>query len=482
MGQGAINLRGAVACPCSGPRHNAADIVRDVHDIVLILDVVIGAVLGYASVQAYCQITAQVAAIPPIGTLMWRELVLISVIAALVVQDNGAGSSADMATALTGVIRRCLRCATILLCVGLATGTLRDMARLWLLIWAAGFLLWMCASRLLILGLEHKIRREGAAREGIVVIGQRATAAELAARLRTEAKIVTVINDTDHNAAGMARLMANLVDHARSGQVGLVILAPAADQPPAQTRRMVDTLKAAPVQIAVYHDLGGLQPVSQAMRNIAGVPLTLVADRPLKPRDLLLKSLFDRCGAAILLVLTAPMLLAVAISVLLETPGPVLFRQDRTGWCGRLFTVYKFRTMQHVPGQTGHAQTMRRDPRCTSVGAFLRRTSLDELPQLWNVLRGDMSLVGPRPHADHLHARERSSISLMADYAQRQRVKPGLTGWAQVHGLRGAADTPEKLRQRLEFDRYYIEHWSIWLDLTILLRTPFAVLSAENAY
>jgi exopolysaccharide biosynthesis polyprenyl glycosylphosphotransferase len=244
----------------------------------------------------------------------------------------------------------------------------------------------------------------------------------------------------------------------------------------------VEALKAAPVQVAVYNELGGLQPATQAMRSVGDVALTIVADRPLRPRDLVLKSVFDRCGAAILLILMAPMLLAVAISVLLDTPGPVIFRQDRTGWCGRLFTVYKFRTMKHVPGQTARAQTMRRDPRCTAVGSFLRRTSLDELPQLWNVLCGDMSLVGPRPHADHLHARERASITFMAEYAQRHRVKPGLTGWAQVHGLRGAADTPEKLRRRLELDRYYIEHWSIWLDLAILLRTPLAVLSAENAY
>ena len=195
-----------------------------------------------------------------------------------------------------------------------------------------------------------------------------------------------------------------------------------------------------------------------------------------------LKMLVDKLGAFLLLVLALPLLAAIALAILSETGGPILFQQRRTGWCGQLFTVYKFRTMRHVPGQHVLHQTQRGDPRCTGVGAFLRRTSLDELPQLWNVLLGDMSLVGPRPHADFMHARERADFGPAADYAQRQRVKPGLTGWAQVHGLRGAADTPEKLRQRVEFDRYYIDNWSLWLDLRILARTPWAVLRQENAF
>jgi putative colanic acid biosynthesis UDP-glucose lipid carrier transferase len=188
-------------------------------------------------------------------------------------------------------------------------------------------------------------------------------------------------------------------------------------------------------------------------------------------------------AGAFLLALCLPLMLVIALAIASESPGPVLFRQRRNGWAGRLFTLFKFRTMHDVePGTASVTQTRRNDPRCTRVGAFLRRTSLDELPQLWNVVIGDMSLVGPRPHADALHARERAGCELVAEYAQRQRVVPGMTGWAQVHGLRGGISSPEQLRRRVEFDLYYIDHWSLLLDLRILAMTPLAVLRAENAF
>jgi putative colanic acid biosynthesis UDP-glucose lipid carrier transferase len=138
--------------------------------------------------------------------------------------------------------------------------------------------------------------------------------------------------------------------------------------------------------------------------------------------------------------------------------------------------------MRHVQIDCQHRQTTRNDPRCTRVGSILRRTSLDELPQLWNVMRGDMSLVGPRPHADMLHTAESAACSVVAEYAQRQRVKPGLTGWAQINGARGAATTTEMLRRRVTYDLYYIDNWSIWFDVTIIIRTPWIMLRGNNAY
>jgi putative colanic acid biosynthesis UDP-glucose lipid carrier transferase len=180
------------------------------------------------------------------------------------------------------------------------------------------------------------------------------------------------------------------------------------------------------------------------------------------------------------LVVFAPLLLAIALAIRLDGPGPVLFRQKRYGFANNEFTVFKFRTMRHRPAEEPDVpQARRQDPRITRVGAFLRRTSLDELPQLINVLRGDMSLVGPRPHAV---AHNVQYAQIIDDYLSRHRVKPGITGWAQINGLRGETDTPEKMRARVEHDLYYIDNWSLMLDIKILLLTPLRGFVNKNAY
>jgi len=212
------------------------------------------------------------------------------------------------------------------------------------------------------------------------------------------------------------------------------------------------------------------------------VPISVVADRPLGRWDLVAKWLMDKVGAVVLLIIASPIMLVAAIAVACDSPGPILFRQRRSGWSGRLFTINKFRTMRHESSPYERRQTIRNDQRLTRTGTLLRRSSFDELPQLWNVLRGDMSLVGPRPHADILHASERAGCTIVAEYAQRQRMKPGLTGWAQIHGARGGVHTAESLRRRIAYDLYYIDHWSIGLDLLILARTPWALLRGDNAY
>lgn len=189
------------------------------------------------------------------------------------------------------------------------------------------------------------------------------------------------------------------------------------------------------------------------------------------------KRALDLAGAAGLLVALSPLLLLCAVALRLESPGPVLFRQPRHGLHGRLIPVHKFRTMRHEAADLPAARPTRRDdPRVTRVGAVLRRTSLDELPQLVDVLRGDMSLVGPRPHAPGSKAGRRRFAEAVPGYARRHRVKPGMTGWAQVNGWRGPTETAEALAQRLAHDLWYIDNWSLWLDLKILARTPFALV------
>lgn len=216
------------------------------------------------------------------------------------------------------------------------------------------------------------------------------------------------------------------------------------------------------------------KPSGSRARGPMAQPAALFADPP--ARDWL-----DRLLALLIMALLAPLALAIAAAIALDSPGPVLFRQCRDGLRGSRFTILKFRTMHwRKPGQP-IGQTLRHDARITRVGRFLRASSLDELPQLWNVLRGEMALVGPRPHAHELH-QGMSKLLAGAIYTARLAVKPGMTGWAQIKGARGAIETEAQFTERMWLDLYYVAHRSLWLDLRILLATPLAVLRAENAF
>ena len=206
---------------------------------------------------------------------------------------------------------------------------------------------------------------------------------------------------------------------------------------------------------------------------------------PLPPTDwhAFAKRGMDIVVALLALIVHSPLLLFVAVAIKLDSPGPVLFRQRRIGLHGRPFELLKFRTMQHRSPNRGRLhQTCPHDPRVTRVGALLRHTSFDELPQLWHVLRGEMSLVGPRPHAPGTCAGATPFEQVTERYQQRHQVRPGMTGLAQVRGWRGQTDTEEKLLQRLDSDLEYIASWSIWLDCIILVRTVATVLRMRNAY
>ena len=184
--------------------------------------------------------------------------------------------------------------------------------------------------------------------------------------------------------------------------------------------------------------------------------------------------------AALLLILLLPVFAIIALAIKLDSQGPVFFRQKRYGFNNNPITVFKFRTMFTGPAEESSVpQARRNDPRVTRLGALLRRSSLDELPQLFNVLRGEMSLVGPRPHAV---AHNEQYAKVIDDYLSRHRVKPGITGWAQINGLRGETDTPDKMRRRVQYDLYYIDNWSLFFDLKILLLTPFVGFVNRNAY
>jgi len=233
------------------------------------------------------------------------------------------------------------------------------------------------------------------------------------------------------------------------------------------------------VDIVWAPDIFGLHMVSPSVREIAGVPLYYLSESPLVEGARVSKMLMDKSLTLIALILLAPVMIGAAIAVKLSSPGPVLFRQERHGLDGKIIGILKFRSMKVHQEQDGTVtQASKGDDRLTAVGAFLRKTSMDELPQLFNVLKGEMSLVGPRPHAkahNHFYADK------IVAYMSRHRILPGITGLAQVNGYRGETDTLEKMEMRVEYDLTYINNWSIWLDIRILIKTVFTLLS-KNAY
>jgi putative colanic acid biosynthesis UDP-glucose lipid carrier transferase len=243
---------------------------------------------------------------------------------------------------------------------------------------------------------------------------------------------------------------------------------------------IVKKLKTVPVNVKICPDYVGWSLPTVGFHVMGGVPMLAALERPLSGWSIVAKAIEDRVIAAIALLILSPLLLLCALAVRWSSPGPILFKQKRYGFANNEFTVFKFRTMRHGPAEEATVPQARKgDPRVTPVGRFMRRTSLDELPQLLNVMRGDMSLVGPRPHAV---AHNQQFAQIIDDYLSRHRVKPGITGWAQINGLRGETDTPEKMRARVQHDLYYIDNWSLLFDLKILALTPFRGFVHRNAY
>jgi putative colanic acid biosynthesis UDP-glucose lipid carrier transferase len=226
-------------------------------------------------------------------------------------------------------------------------------------------------------------------------------------------------------------------------------------------------------------DIFALRLVNHSVKEISGIPVLTLSETPLIGMRLLLKSFVDKVLSVLILLMIFPILIVVAIAVKIDSPGPVFFRQNRAGWSGKSFKIWKFRSMYVHQEEAGKLkQASKGDSRITRVGAFIRKTSLDELPQIFNVLTGDMSLVGPRPHALQ-HDKEYSQR--IFDYFARHHIKPGITGLAQVRGLRGETIDIEQMVQRIESDIEYINNWSIWLDISILFRTVLA-FTGKGAY
>jgi Undecaprenyl-phosphate glucose phosphotransferase len=363
----------------------------------------------------------------------------------------------------------------------------------WLLAWAAWSGGGTLALQILARPVVQRWRQASLTGHRVAIVGSGEPAQRLVNWLEVNARdVVQVVGLFDDRRGrepervGLSHLICgttgDLIEYYRHAPIDKIIIA-LPHHAEERLLSILQRLKQLPVDIALAPDLVGFRVPDSVTAEMAGLQMRSLAQRPLRASQRFIKDLFDRSLAALLLLLLAPLLLLLALGVKLSGSGPVFFRQERHGLGNRVFHVLKFRTMHaQMHDLGGRRQTERNDPRVTPFGAVLRRTSLDELPQLINVLRGDMSLVGPRPLPLQMRVDDRLNYEIVAEYAFRHRVKPGITGLAQVKGHRGAVSTAEALKSRIAYDLYYIDHWSLWLDLKILAMTSATCLFGKNAF
>jgi putative colanic acid biosysnthesis UDP-glucose lipid carrier transferase len=381
--------------------------------------------------------------------------------------------------------------ALLMLClivIGWATKTSTDFSRLWLGYWASMGFLGLFVAHTLTTSVLSTLRSQGWHQKRVLIAGIGDGGREVIRRLNTHPwtgfQVVAAADDNyDHLGSkiegvpvvGMLKRIPQLVERFDIDEVWITL--PLSMAYPID--EMLSSLRNTTANVRYIPDMHELRLLNYSVSDVAGLAVLNLTMSPMVGVNRLGKLAQDYILGTLILIAISPIMLGLAIGVKLSSPGPVFFRQQRHGWDGRTFECYKFRTMVvHEQGPTLQ-QATKNDNRVTKFGAFLRRTSLDELPQLFNVLKGDMSLVGPRPHAVNHNLLYRERIE---DYMLRHKVKPGITGWAQINGWRGETDTDEKMKHRVEHDLYYIEHWSIWLDFKILAMTAFKGFVHKNAY
>lgn len=392
---------------------------------------------------------------------------------------------------LVGIARLAAAWATlaaILFFIGFITKTTASYSREVILQWMLGGYLLQALAFMPLHKLARNVEKRVSSSTNCIIVGAGRLAHDLAVKLRKERKeqmlgMVALDDDSEAELANAAYFPTlGMVSHLRAilkdNDVDRVYIALPARETDQIEGLYVDLLDSN-VDVVWVPDFANLKLLNHSIHNLGGLPAIHLNESPLTsyPGSALLKAVMDRTLALIGVLVLSPVLLACAVAVKLSSPGPVLFRQQRHGWNGNIIEVMKFRSMK-VHEDKDVKQAQKEDPRVTKVGRFLRRTSLDELPQLFNVLRGDMSLVGPRPHA--VAHNDYYSDKILA-YMARHRIKPGITGLAQISGYRGETDTLEKMQKRVELDLEYINHWRLWLDIKILIKTPITLFS-KNIY
>jgi putative colanic acid biosynthesis UDP-glucose lipid carrier transferase len=379
--------------------------------------------------------------------------------------------------------------ALLTLSVGLKTTII--YSRLWFGYWVLLTLFVMIAARRVMVAILRYMRKNGWNHKKVLVYGAGDLGGFVARRIQdadwTGYDIVSFFDDNPNRAGQNFEgvpvqngLQTDLGEYIEKNNIQEVWFAlPLREEK--RLQELLNKLQCFPIAIRYIPDLNGFKFfLNHGITEIAGVTGVELNHSPMADGlNVLIKGIEDRILAFVFLILFSPVMLLTALAIRLESKGPALYKQERHGWDGQPIRVYKFRTMYTTDKTLEFKQATKGDPRVTRVGRFLRKTSLDELPQLYNVLQGRMSIVGPRPHPVMLNDKHKNEIS---GYMQRHRVKPGMTGWAQVNGWRGETDTLDKMQKRVEHDLYYIRNWSLWFDIKILFLTAIYGFVNVKAY
>jgi Undecaprenyl-phosphate glucose phosphotransferase len=448
-------------------------------------------VIGLALYAAY---------LPPANGLIWRYVGTTLVIGLL---STLAFQTADIyqVQAFRGYEKQYMRLASawsvvFLIVMGASFfAKAGDMfSRVWLGTYYLSGLIALILSRRFVFLLVRKWTHEGRLTRRTVIVGGSDAGAGVIEELRKQKdsgiEVIGLFDDrgddrSSADCAGERKLgtVDDLVEFGRRTRVDLVIFS----LPISAESRILQMLKklwVLPIDIRLAAHTNKLRFRPRSYSFIGSVPVIDVSDRPIADWDVVMKWLFDKRVGGLVLLMALPVMAVIALAIKLDSRGPILFKQKRYGFNNDMIEVYKFRSLYADAADPGAERLVTKDdPRVTRIGRILRKTSLDELPQLFNVVfKSNLSLVGPRPHAINAKAEARLYNEAVDGYFARHRVKPGLTGWAQINGWRGETDTHEKIKKRVEHDLYYIENWSVLFDILIVARTPFALIKSENAY
>jgi Undecaprenyl-phosphate glucose phosphotransferase len=368
-----------------------------------------------------------------------------------------------------------------------------EFSRVWLAAWFLSGIVSLVLVRVVLHRQVSRWTESGVLERRAVLVGGGDEAVELIRALADEPandiRICGIFDDRDDERVpalkeGYAKLgrIDELLEFGRQAEIDMLIVA----LPVSAEQRLVDLLKklwVLPIDIRLSAGASKLRFRPRAYSYVGSVPFLDLFDKPIADWDSLLKRAFDIVVASLALIALSPLMLLTMAAIRLDSAGPVFFRQRRYGFNNEPIEVFKFRSMYHHMADPAAKQVVTKDdPRVTRVGRFIRKTSIDELPQLFNVILGSLSLVGPRPHAVTAHMQNRLWEDVVDGYFARHRVKPGITGWAQINGWRGEVTSEDKIRRRVEHDLFYIENWSVLFDLYILVLTPFRLLNSEGAY